>query len=129
MIAEHDYKADRERLESALDERMKNAPHHTSGPWMITNAHIENGEWVIGIASEKQDGTLALIIGSKARDGYAQESIDATSNAMLIAAAPELLEALRRVVSYVSSPVPARASDGIMDAARAAIAKAKGGAA
>lgn len=107
---------------------------HTLGPWLITNGHIENGEWVIGIASEKQDGTLALVIGSKARPGYTQESIEATSNACLIAAAPELLEALEGMFEdfitihemqnkpdYIAKAVAER-----KEKARAAIAKARG---
>lgn len=71
--------------------------------------------------------------GSTIVDGVAGIDLEQRlANARLIAAAPDLLEALRRVVNDWVAPDGLPFEDGEMpalDAARAAIAKATGGAA
>ena len=86
---------------------------HTKGPWRVQrqNPSPTTGEWMI----------------SGAKPGYLAEvrdcgSGDVQANARLIAAAPDLLEALLRVLRDVASD----GLDGWEDQARAAIAKATG---
>lgn len=101
---------------------------HTHGPWLITNSHIENGEWVTGISSEKEDGTIALVVGSKARPGYVDESPVSGPNAHLIAAAPELLEACleaQKLQTLHADNLTIHERN-VVDTLHAAIAKAKG---
>lgn len=63
---------------------------HTPGPWIATAS--DNGEWGIDAAS---GWGIATVAGS-AGDGPGNDESDA--NARLIAAAPELLEALEHLV-------------------------------
>jgi hypothetical protein len=82
---------------------------HTPGPWTVDNQYIHG-----------PDGIRFLAV---AGDGAGQ------ANARLIAAAPELLAAARLAVAW-SEQVPAPYRDWPhVAAARAAIAKATGGAA
>ena len=89
---------------------MNPAPRqHTPGPWTVDNQYIHG-----------PDGIRFLAV---AGDGAGQ------ANARLIAAAPELLAAARLAVAW-SEQVPAPYRDWPhVAAARAAIAKATGGAA
>lgn len=82
---------------------------HTPGPWVasLTLGYGEAGEHGIPIAREKDDLLVAHVYGA--------------ANARLIAAAPDLLEALELVVDITE-----RAGLGAVLNARAAIAKAKG---
>jgi hypothetical protein len=84
---------------------------HTPGPWRVG----DGGATVFGPKS-----TQLKIVASLTR-GLAGESTKA--NARLIAAAPELLESLESLVSVFISP----GFEATTNAARAAIAKAKGG--
>ena len=91
---------------------------HTKGPWRVQrqNPSPTTGEWMI----------------SGAKPGYLAEvrdcgSGDVQANARLIAAAPDLLEALQRMLdapSHGTHEAMRRANE----AARAAIAKATGAA-
>lgn len=95
---------------------------HTAGPWEVS---LENGELPEGYATINGQGwwQLAGVVvevgGQKNEEGFA--------NARLIAAAPELLEALRSLhaamACYDGTPEETLA----LDAAYAAIAKATGG--
>jgi hypothetical protein len=86
---------------------------HTHGPWHITD---EGSQIVIQTFSNHPTGTLARI--------YRTDEL-ANSDARLIAAAPELLEALQMLMPQ--EPQEADSYDRAMwEAARAAIAKATG---
>jgi hypothetical protein len=90
---------------------------HTPGPWQVHGSHI--------YTADPERALLAQVFnsGSKASDYPLQ------ANARLIAAAPELLEALKECLPYVGQTL---ANTGSMDAyyteakACAAIAKATG---
>ena len=100
---------------------------HTPGPWVAQpDPHSNPGEWVIGIAN----GPVDYVAVCSERD------------ARLIAAAPELLEALTKMVERISYYAELKEegipniedwaytyNSGDMQRARAAIAKATGGAA
>ena len=88
---------------------------HTPGPWVYTTSlQGERGRYIRG-ANDEQPGKMAIarICG---RGGYSEY----TANARLIAAAPDLLEALLFVLKYESMGAVTEAT------ARAAIAKATG---
>jgi hypothetical protein len=104
---------------------------HTPGPW-----HIETG--IEGCARCVAEGGRATvgIIGANDRticyDAYHDSYANLTAaDAALIAAAPELLAALKALLAYVEDDNPGAAKAdawvaGLCDAAREAIAKAEG---
>ena len=81
---------------------MENQPKHTPGPWKVTRSNM-------GVRSI--DAPVCRLWMMRSGEGVA--------NARLIAAAPDLLEALRAATSF---PL----SDSWVPAAIAAIAKAEG---
>jgi len=92
------------------------AAKHTAGPWRACRDHT--------VVSKK-----ALIADCRANDSITVE--EAAANARLIAASPELLEALDtlvRSVEWIGGEYSNELSEEIRTA-RAAIAKAEGGAA
>ena len=87
---------------------------HTQGPW--TYEQISNNAYVID-----ENGSAVML--------YRNPDDEMKANARLIAAAPELLEALRGMVALEEENL--RSGDDIdvcfeLESARAAIAKAKG---
>jgi hypothetical protein len=94
---------------------------HTPGPWRIArqNPSPTTGEWMIA-------GSVLGYLAEVRDCG----SGDVRANALLIAAAPDLLEALNRVMSWIDNWSPEFTNDEEWpqdrDAARAAIAKATG---
>lgn len=90
--------------------------NHTPGPWHVWEA--DDSQWWIcetQVARTRHPHFAAVSIGAWGPEGKA--------NARLIAAAPELLEALTRMVALFDSGAWSHAN--IKDA-RAAIAKAEG---
>lgn len=89
-------------------------PKHTPGPWDCRDGGVIVGgpfkEWARGSAQSQ----VALVT---LYDVYSDER---DANARLIAAAPEMLEALKRVVAVADRRTVE------FDAARSAIAKAEG---
>lgn len=88
---------------------------HTPGPWTVVN-------W--GTKSKIIHGLLCI-----ATTGNQQTSSETDADARLIAAAPELLEALHRVVGelvYMDEKLPYSNANAALDIVRAAIAKAEG---
>ena len=83
---------------------------HTPGPWRI-GTPPPNGEQTIGT----QHGLMVAVVTTGS-------GVPTKANARLIAAAPELLEALQEIVNAADG-------DAGLKKARAAIAKATGGAA
>jgi hypothetical protein len=95
---------------------------HTPGPWQaadITDANLIPHRWVCGCGND-----WAVITRKAGAVALQQESC---ANARLIAAAPELLEALE---ALVAADLPNSNREHCLkatDIARTAIAKAKGG--
>lgn len=99
---------------------------HTPGPWFFSGKHEGCEVRYVGTyPDDRFCGELATLFG---KDGEEQEA-----NARLIAAAPELLDVLTRMVDQISDPLNAEHQLGafVLGAriaeARAAIAKATGG--
>lgn len=95
------------------------------------------GEWKVG---EYEDGNVTphvkmiMVVAPKSKN-FVQEICcfpvkgKGRANALLIAAAPDLLEALKGVLAYEDDPPPVGSrGEEIYLAARAAISKAEGGA-
>ena len=89
--------------------------------WEISEGHGDNGEWEASIYSE--DGTICRMD---------DEMIDCKANAHLIAAAPDLLEALERIIRWLNGPVlpwptiDDKVIERAVKIANTAISKAKG---
>lgn len=98
---------------------------HTSGPWMIAPVSAEGNRKIFG-AGDK--GNHVCTVWHKGKPGYdGSRPEEAEANARLIAAAPELLAALERLVGQFG---PIGAADHGYDAwvhACRVISKAKGG--
>ena len=104
---------------------------HTPGPWRINNTG-SIGNLIEGYSGKKlfdgDDGyrTIAIYQSCESTGLRNEELWNAKANARLIAAAPELLEALKLIANAENSALDLAYCKGI---ARAAIAKATGGAA
>jgi hypothetical protein len=88
---------------------------HTPGPW-----HTRKND--ASITAEAPNGTASTVAHvdfSKSRDEW-------VSNARLIAASPELLDALIEIYERLAADIPVEVDDSWFSVARAAIAKAKG---
>jgi hypothetical protein len=99
---------------------------HTPGPWVIGGSLISNGRTPVALVLHNGNGNP-----SKASD-YDRDAprwVDgADANAALIAAAPELLAALRHLLEdAVALNMGESDRSGVLAEARAAIAKATGG--
>ena len=98
---------------------------HTAGPWKSKRENMErpNGElfarWQVGSMNADPWDIATLESFSEAVDA------EQDANARLIAAAPELLEALKGMVERYASHDSGRADPNEPAAARAAIAKAE----
>lgn len=92
---------------------------HTPGPWIVEN-EMDNGD--IAICNKSESEIIAFVCGDDKK---------AKLDARLIAAAPELLEALRRLVIDAKLTGLDRQAgwDSFFAQAREAIAKATGDAA
>ena len=95
---------------------------HTPGPWTVT---ADGAGWYIECSPERGHSVayIRAEIGDEDQDTSDDEK---ESNARLIAAAPELLEALKLIANAENSALDLAYCKGI---ARAAITKATGGAA
>lgn len=92
---------------------------HTPGPWAV---QLTDGvaDMVHASAEHNNFGTIVDL------DGSEFDYDMSLANARLIAAAPELLEALKRSLSWLSS-YPGGGATKVYEQAREAIDKAKGG--
>lgn len=99
---------------------------HTPGPWMLTEGDRFDKEMVI-TTQHRLDESIGCICEM---DVYftGQIGIEQEANARLIAAAPELLEALQNMLGLTEASDYMALSE-IEQQARAAIVKATGGAA
>jgi hypothetical protein len=89
---------------------------HTSGPWRIETWIYQNAREVVTIQTDKDAIATACNIW---RDGD-DSTFEVIANARLIAAAPEMLEALQSLTHPMTS-------DEDLQNALAVIAKVKGG--
>ena len=99
-------------------------PAHTPGPWKVRVSH--NGA-LRGYSIEHEDETLRSIVASNWEHELCEEHGNSLPNARLIAAAPDLIDALEAVLPdlehYVATHGPG--PDKRLAIARAAIAKAR----
>ena len=104
---------------------------HTEGPWHITGTYCER--WVV---DSKSPPTGKQNIIAMLQDHWAGNKPDAMdANARLIAAAPQMLEALESAVrfiengiemGYISEPQPGTPESATLPAVKEAIRAAKG---
>lgn len=96
---------------------------HTPGPWVAYH-QSDHHEWQIGAGlppdKADNDGHYELIV-AETFGGLGRDDVQSDANARLIAAAPDLLEALKALRSACMGMVPDCA-----DQVDAAIAKAEG---
>lgn len=93
---------------------------HTPGPWAIEDYRIENGDWRSTGLIWGNPGLVARVNCDKLSSVSPPDKIEMfEANARLIAAAPEMLEALEELSRY---PI----GQGARDRIDAIIAKAKG---
>ena len=95
---------------------------HTQGPWKITEDDYGHEHW-FGGAGEGQICVNGWVNGGCKK--YPSKWRKLQANARLIAAAPELLEALKSLVAGIFDGPDASDAAMLVDKARAAIAKAE----
>jgi hypothetical protein len=95
---------------------MKTKPTHTKGPWSLI-PHYEPNQFMV-VAGNYPDATPVCSIDSAGETRQA--------NAAIIAAAPELLQALERVLSSIPLSIQSVTLNYDLCDARHAIKKAKG---
>jgi hypothetical protein len=96
---------------------------HTPGPWRM------DGTTVYALTDTKEQNRFWCSVQSVRRAEYGEASdAEVFANARLIAAAPDLLEALRWLAGCAGKlgVYPVRDLDEALERARAAIAKAEG---
>jgi hypothetical protein len=102
---------------------------HTPGPWRFTVESV-NDEW--GIVIDASGGIIANVnseTGPDATSAPAMRQMPMRANGALLAAAPDLLAALKWIADHGDAGAGGRPAYHDMRAkARAAIAKAEGGA-
>lgn len=90
---------------------------HTPGPWVT----VEVGEFASALAVSDENGVSLLTVVDE--EGVKFGAVYNEADADLIAAAPELLEALKLCLAQLEPSMTAREFEAV-EAARAAIAKA-----
>lgn len=102
---------------------MKTTTQHTPGPWFV------NGPWHIQAAQPTTLPVIPVIVAQVTPLRSANQA-EREANANLIAAAPELLEALTALVAAISEGCNSEGKfmEGLAYDARSAISKACGGA-
>jgi hypothetical protein len=99
---------------------------HTPGPWRLGDVADDSGR-IVKLCPVDQENQSILTVVDHEGVKFAAVYIDA--DARLIAAAPELLLALEMLLDWHISETPEDEEFSAVRGARAAIAKAKGGAA
>ena len=93
--------------------------NHTPGPWAISQSHgFRTGAPVNAYTINGACGTVATTPNPNVADNAA--------NARLIAAAPDLLDALRRVLRHIPADAGCASMSDDLHRARVAIARATG---
>lgn len=98
--------------------------NYTPGSWYVGNYPMSSDASPVGIYSDK--GMVANTWRSYSPHPLSQA--EAEANAKLIAAAPEMLAALQRMVTSMVNSAPHHRDPEALDAAMAALKKATGGA-
>jgi phage gp29-like protein len=99
--------------------RTKNKPKHTPGPWRIgKEVHGKHGSTTTVF---DEDGEMRI-----ATTTNVCSSINAEANTALIAAAPDILEALERLTDYLNDRDLPESIEIFVNEALAAIRKARG---
>jgi hypothetical protein len=96
---------------------MEKTTNYTPGPWMATPSCAKPGKW--GIYGNDTGSTVQLV-------GHVEGTEQAEANVRLIAAAPDLLEALTFLVQAADTEPGMAIYKAHIDKARAAIARAEG---
>lgn len=104
----------------------QNQIRHTQGPWRPEYAGYNDTDGNFGIEKATIRGAGDLVVAEV--EPHHASVADVVANANLIAAAPELLKALRTAVAIQGGVVGTEQEPGWSRAARAAIAKATGAA-
>lgn len=107
-----------------MSKRRRDMSKHTAGPWAIEKTASHN--W---IGPMRHDGIkIAEIVAGLERGSEYTRAFNARqdANARLIAAAPDLLEALQDLVSVAKDGWPFDRQPTLYDRARLAIRKATG---
>jgi len=113
--------------ETMMSEDTERAAAHTPGPWLLDLGN--DGAFAIYVAPDVDMG-WALVLASRGQNTERADEMHA--NGRLMAAAPELLEALQQVVEVLDAalmigiPTLPPDADGPAAIARAAIQKATG---
>lgn len=99
----------------------------TPGPWKHGGCYVTTGNEYVHTATVEADGLVVANLNYDRGDEEAKAA--AIADAYLIAAAPELLVALEMFVAQLNGPPPQGVGLSAAEVvARAAIAKARGGA-
>lgn len=93
---------------------------HTPGPWIVTDE--DYGQVIRGAQVERVDGGTRFPWRDYVGTTWGHRTDESEANAWLMAAAPEMLEALKAAVEEVDGTFPFA----FLEAAHAAIAKAEG---
>lgn len=98
---------------------------HTPGPWVLDSIFPDiDGYKIRGGTLSYRKGPRLIAVVKKQDQSPLSEDHQATAH--LIAAAPDLLEALRDITNVCASVDFAHRISGVIDKARAAISKAQG---
>lgn len=99
---------------------------HTPGPWQSTRNTYKSthGRLMMNIVVDPL-GSRSILLAVASRN---EDTTEVRANAELVAAAPDMFEALQRAEFILSSPSLSRMADcvGGLTAVRAALAKARG---
>lgn len=100
---------------------MKTETQHTPGPWYLIDERFLHDKYLVSIGEPNAGGTTVCNILSEPGDDFGK----CKANARLIAAAPDLLAAVRGMIEAYDNDSIAHLEQASREA-RAAIAKATG---
>jgi hypothetical protein len=117
-----------------MSDVVRMAEKHSPGPWCVGHVrpqrvHPSLGpmwEAPIHVGTKDNPGNCHTIVSQGGPGALHSTQAAVEANARLIAAAPDLLEALRAMVKNFRSYSECRGDDDVLDQALAAIAKAEG---
>ena len=95
---------------------------HTPWPWFANGRSIKRDYRLIGLTEDAGEIIASVMGGETSGPRFIESSSECQANARLIAAAPELLDALKQIKSNANM----YHAETISEIARAAIAKATG---
>ncbi len=91
----------------------------TKGPWAIEKTEESNGWHSVGPVTNGKIDVMITIFGNTGRP-------NSEANAHLISAAPDMYEALKKLLYIAECFIPIGEADDKFDAAKQALAKAEG---